>query len=97
MKVWTQSGVDFSTGSTWASHKKAARHEPFLRAGIPSVFFFGGLHDDYHLPVDDVEKILPEKVSNVARLAFLTSWFLANENEPSNPTKAPAAASDSKR
>ncbi len=56
---------------------------PFLRAGIPSVFFFGGLHDDYHMPADDVEGILPEKVSNVARLAFLTSWFLANEDDPS--------------
>lgn len=54
---------------------------PFLRAGIPSVFFFGGLHDDYHMPADDVEGVLPEKISNVARLAFLTSWFMANEAE----------------
>ena len=54
---------------------------PFLRAGIPSVFFFGGLHDDYHMPQDDLESVSPEKISNVARLAFLTSWFLANEAE----------------
>ena len=65
---------------------------PFLRAGIPSVFFFGGLHDDYHMPQDDVESVIPEKISNVARLAFLTSWFLANEADSENPSAGNASS-----
>jgi Zn-dependent M28 family amino/carboxypeptidase len=50
---------------------------PFLKKGIPSVFFFGGFHEDYHKPSDDVEDVIPVKLQNVARLAFLTSWGLA--------------------
>ncbi len=32
-------------------------HAPFISAGIPAVFFFTGLHEDYHAPGDDIEKI----------------------------------------
>lgn len=32
-------------------------HASFIRSGIPSVFFFTGLHEDYHAPSDDVEKL----------------------------------------
>ena len=67
---------------------------PFLRAGIPSVFFFGGLHDDYHMPQDDVEMVKPEKISNVARLAFLTSWYMANEVESAEPDSVEESASN---
>src|SRR5690606_26878203 len=32
-------------------------HYNFAKNGIPSVFLFSGLHEDYHKPGDDVEKI----------------------------------------
>ena len=32
-------------------------HTSFYRAGIPVLFFFTGLHTDYHKPSDDAEKI----------------------------------------
>ncbi|MDE0959773.1 MAG: M20/M25/M40 family metallo-hydrolase, partial [Planctomycetota bacterium] len=54
---------------------------PFLQQGIPSVFFFGGFHEDYHTPSDDVEDVIPAKLQNVARLAFLTSWGLAQAQD----------------
>lgn len=56
----------------------------FLRADIPAVFFFGGLHDDYHTADDDIEDLVPLKIENVGRLAFLTSWGLLQEVESSD-------------
>lgn len=32
-------------------------HQPFYRAGVPVLFFFTGLHPDYHRPSDDFDKI----------------------------------------
>ena len=53
---------------------------PFLREDIPSVFYFGGFHDDYHKPEDDIDRVNPAKIQNVGRLAFLTSWGLSQMN-----------------
>ncbi len=48
-------------------------HSSFYGAGIPALFFFTGLHDDYHGPGDDTEKInfygaaqITELVSGIA-------------------------------
>jgi hypothetical protein len=32
-------------------------HQSFYEAGIPVLFFFTGLHNDYHRPTDDFDKI----------------------------------------
>lgn len=52
---------------------------PFIRKQIPSLFFFTGLHDDYHTPDDDVDKINFDKAERVAKLAYLSTWILANQ------------------
>ena len=48
-------------------------HYNFAQKGIPVVFFFSGLHEDYHKPTDDIEKIDRRKlalmVDFVSRLA----------------------------
>jgi hypothetical protein len=54
---------------------------PFIRKEVPSIFFFTGLHDDYHTPLDDVEKINFAKSEKVVKLAFISGWMLANKNE----------------
>jgi hypothetical protein len=59
-------------------------HYNFAKNEIPSIFYFSGVHDDYHQPTDDVAKINFQKVEKVARLVFHTAWILANE------TKRPA-------
>ncbi|MCU7496264.1 MAG: M28 family peptidase [Ignavibacteria bacterium] len=51
----------------------------FLRKGIPSLYFFSGIHEDYHMPTDDIEKIDVQKVENVSKLAYLTAWISGNE------------------
>jgi len=48
-------------------------HFPFLVAGVPDVWFFGGWHPGYHEPSDTVEKINWDKMQRVVRLAQLTA------------------------
>lgn len=58
----------------------ASDQGPFIRKEVPSVFFFTGLHDDYHTPFDDVEKINFSKSEKVVKLAFISGWILANSD-----------------
>jgi len=53
-------------------------HYNFAKNGIPSIFYFSGVHEDYHQPTDDVEKINFQKTETVARLVFYTGWELLN-------------------
>lgn len=53
-------------------------HYNFAKHSIPVIFYFSGVHEDYHQPTDDVEKILFPKVEKVARLVFFTAWELSD-------------------
>lgn len=53
-------------------------HYNFAKSGIPSVFFFSGVHEDYHRPGDTPDKLDYEKMATVGRHAFLIAWNLAN-------------------
>ncbi|GAA4445013.1 hypothetical protein GCM10023188_47640 [Pontibacter saemangeumensis] len=53
-------------------------HYNFAKHGIPIVFYFNGVHADYHQPSDEVDKIIFESAEKVARLAFHVTWELAN-------------------
>lgn len=52
-------------------------HASFAARGIPVLFFFTGLHEDYHRPSDHAEKLNYEKLSRVALLAARVAWVLA--------------------
>ncbi|HFA50657.1 MAG TPA: M28 family peptidase [Bacteroidetes bacterium] len=56
-------------------------HYNFAKKGIPSVFFFSGVHEDYHRTTDTVDKIMFDKMEKIARLVFYTVWELANRDE----------------
>lgn len=56
-------------------------HYNFARKGIPSVFYFSGIHEDYHQPGDDVEKIDGGLLHQRTLLAFHTAWILANQEQ----------------
>jgi hypothetical protein len=45
-------------------------HFSYADKGIPIIFFFTGLHPDYHQPSDSVEKIHFEKMSRITRLVY---------------------------
>ena len=53
----------------------------FARQNIPVLFYNTDSHEDYHRPTDVPEKIISEKVSRIARLAFLVAWETANADE----------------
>lgn len=52
-------------------------HYNFAKNNIPVIFYFGGLHEDYHKPSDEVDKIDFEKLEKVTQYIFLTAWELA--------------------
>jgi hypothetical protein len=56
-------------------------HYNFAKHNIPVIFFFNGVHDDYHQPTDTVDKIEWELMKDRAQLIFHTSWDLANREE----------------
>ncbi len=53
-------------------------HYNFAKNGIPVIFYFSGVHEDYHKPTDTPEKIMYDKLAKVAKLVFHTAWELAN-------------------
>jgi len=56
-------------------------HYNFAKHNIPVIFYFSGVHEDYHQPTDDVEKIIFPKVERVARLVFFTAWEIADASK----------------
>lgn len=58
-------------------------HYNFAKNGIPSVFLFNGVHDDYHQASDEVDKIEFDALTKRTQLAFAIAWEVANrENRP---------------
>ncbi|MNK15883.1 Leupeptin-inactivating enzyme 1 precursor [compost metagenome] len=58
-------------------------HYNFAKKGIPIIFYFNGVHEDYHKPGDTPDKIEYDLLAKRAQLAFVTAWELANrENRP---------------
>jgi len=63
----------------------------FLQRSIPALFFFAGLHPDYHTPRDTPDKINYTKVEKTARLVYLTTYQLATNATRPQFVKATAA------
>ncbi len=62
-------------------HFSGSDHFPFYRKGIPVVFFFSGLHKDYHRPTDDYEFIDFDKLVKVSKAGFITGYNIASAPE----------------
>jgi len=56
-------------------------HYNFARKGVPIIFFFDGIHKDYHKPSDTVDKINFDIMEKRVRFIFLTAWEIANRDE----------------
>jgi hypothetical protein len=68
-------------------------HYNFARNGIPIVFFFTGVHDDYHRPTDDVEKIEFDRMVSIGQLVYATAWKAGNFKRPFVKNGKPSAYS----
>ncbi|MBV8488408.1 MAG: M20/M25/M40 family metallo-hydrolase [Planctomycetaceae bacterium] len=53
----------------------------FARLGVPVIFFFAGIHADYHRPTDDYDAADLEKAAHVARAAFRLGWQVAQGSD----------------
>ena len=65
-------------------------HYNFARKGIPVLFFFNGVHPDYHRVTDSPDKIDSEKESRILKLLY----YLGQEigNAPERPAWDPTVA-----
>lgn len=55
-------------------------HYNFAVKGIPSLFFFSGLHPHYHTPEDTIDKIDFPMMVKREHLIFNTTWEMANRD-----------------
>ncbi|MFT3824702.1 MAG: M28 family peptidase [Chitinophagaceae bacterium] len=56
-------------------------HYNFARKGVPIIFYFDGIHKDYHRPSDTPDKINYDIMAKRAKLVFYTAWDMANRND----------------
>jgi Zn-dependent M28 family amino/carboxypeptidase len=64
-------------------------HYNFAKRGIPSMFFFAGLHADYHQPSDTPDKINLNKMAHIVGLTKALILNTANADLP--PQKIPSS------
>ncbi len=53
-------------------------HLPYLRAGIPAVYFSTLLHPAYHTPEDEPERIDYAKLTRMTRWMYATGWAVTS-------------------
>jgi len=53
-------------------------HFNYAKHGVPIIFYFDGVHEDYHRPGDSPDKIDYQKMQKVARTVFILASELAN-------------------
>lgn len=71
-------------------------HYSYAAKGIPIVFFTTGLHPDYHVNTDSVEKINFEKMARIGQLVYETGRRVANlDHAPVRDNRGPRAGKGS--
>ena len=66
-------------------------HYNYARKGVPIIFYFDGVHEDYHRPGDEPQKIDYVKMEKVTRTVYMTMWEIANRPQrPKVDKKLPA-------
>ncbi len=56
-------------------------HFNFARKEVPAIFFFSGVHEDYHRPSDTVDKIDTDKAARISRMVFYLVYDVANDSQ----------------
>lgn len=56
-------------------------HYNFAKNGIPVIFYFNGVHEDYHKQSDTVDKIEFDLLIKRTKLVFHTAWEIANRDQ----------------
>ena len=56
-------------------------HYNFAKHGVPVIFYFSGLHADYHKPTDTPDKSNYELMKKRILLVYYTAWEMANRTD----------------
>ena len=56
-------------------------HYNFAERGVPSIFYFSGIHKDYHQFGDTADKIDYSKLQKISKHIFYTAWKLVTMDE----------------
>jgi hypothetical protein len=75
---------------SWPGGKAPSDHASFYERNLPVLFFFTGLHGDYHRPSDDWQTLEYEGQARVARMAAAVVLDLATRPERPAFTKCDA-------
>jgi len=67
-------------------------HYNYAKKGVPIIFYFDGVHEDYHQPSDHADKIDYRKMERVTRTVFILASELANASKrPAVDKQVPTA------
>ncbi|HPE84097.1 MAG: M28 family peptidase [Aequorivita sp.] len=56
-------------------------HYNFAKNNVPIIFYFNGVHEDYHKITDTPDKIEYDLMAKRAQLIFYTAWEIANREK----------------
>jgi Zn-dependent M28 family amino/carboxypeptidase len=75
-----ESGLDITPKLALMEHdSRGSDYLSFSLRRIPILWFFTGLHPDYHTPADEIETVNLEKLTDIAKAAYLSVKQLAEE------------------
>jgi aminopeptidase YwaD len=63
-------GLDVQFEWSGLNYSAASDHHSFFRRHLPTMFFFTGLHEDYHQPGDHADKLAYERMAALTRLGY---------------------------
>lgn len=79
--LWERAGAEGVKVTTSGGGQGPSDHASFYAANIPVLFFFTGLHEEYHKPTDVASLINAEGGVRVATLAGRAATMLADRSE----------------
>ena len=56
-------------------------HYNFAKKGVPAVFFFNGIHEDYHRSTDTPDRINYPVLTKRTQIVFYSAWNLVNREK----------------
>jgi Zn-dependent M28 family amino/carboxypeptidase len=76
-------GLPLSAGAE--NYWRRSDHFNFVKKGIPALFFFAGMHEDYHQPTDTADKIDFAKMAKIVKVTRELALNVANAPERPQP------------
>src|SRR6478609_1810076 len=81
-KLYTQLDFDYTYNDQNHPDRLYYRsdHWNFAKNNVPIIFYFDGIHEDYHKPSDEVSKIDFDLLAKRGKAVFFTAWELVNRD-----------------